>query len=478
MLKINYIKYISVSLLLSLMVGCQRPPLNSKNNNTTVQSIPSPIIQQKSDDWNLVLSAYSEFKKSIDKFNSDLQKVIDGKLEREELDFTNANKKLIPLKQALAKINNQDSSKSIDDINKTITDIENVIKPLEKGLNSSDVTKVQEIIKLQATQNTSPNGKFGNKTQIQLQKFLTDKNEILDEQFDKIKQLIKNQQKAVNTQIITNPNSQSLANNNPTTQDEIIISKSELDNIYKRLNLTVSVTISGFIILGGLFAWLLYKLNMAETKQNTHNSSNNQTKLGGIENYIEGEFTQIEQYLGNLDTRLKKLEIFSQNPQSPSLSTYTPKNNQSFNPPVNTAINNPKPQAGNVSPVQISNTETQIVAVYNNKPRSLSENAITVAESDYTVEQRRMGRTVAPILEQNQLGNYWIIQEGNNEYLVPKGSIKINEYNYETISSCFECLGYNPNYSSNFTLLKPAIVSFIGKNWQLIESGKLQFQSK
>lgn len=470
------------------MIGCERPPLNVKNNNatvqknnnatSTVQSSPSPIVQQKSDDLNLVLSAYSEFKKSIDKFNSNLQNVIDGKLETKDLDFSNANKKLIQLKQSLVKIDNQYNNKSIDDINKTIIDIENAIKPLEKGLNSSDVTKVQKIIKLKETQNISPNGNFGNKTQKQLQKFLTDKNEILDKQFEQIRQLIKNQQKSVNAQIITNPNSGILANNNRATQDEIIISRSELDNIYKRLNFTVNVTISGVIIFGGLFAWLFYKLNMAETKQNTHNSSNNQTKLGSIENYIEGEFTQIKQYLGNLDTRLKKLEISSQNPQSPRLSTYTPKNNQPFNPPVNRAINNPKPQRGNIYHSQISNIETQIVAVYNNQPRSLSANAITVAESDYTVEHRRMGRTVAPILEENQLGNYWIIQEGNNEYLVPKGNIKINEYNYETISSCFECLGYNPNYSTNFTLLKPAIVSSIGQNWQLIESGKLQFQSK
>jgi hypothetical protein len=469
MLKSNYIKYISVSLLLSLMVGCQRPPLNAKNNNATVQSIPSPIIQQKSDDLNLVLSAYSEFKKSIDKLNSDLQNVIDGKLEREELDFASANKKLIPLKQALAKINNQDSSKYIDDINKTITDIENVIKPLKKGLNSSDVTKVQKIIKLQETQNTSPNGKFGNKTQIQLQKFLTDKNQILDKQFEQTKQIVKNQ----NNQIKNTPKTSSV-NKNANNQDEIIISKSELNNINKRLNLTVSVTIGGFLILGGLFAWLLYKLNMAETKQKLSKSSDNQNQLGDIKNYIEKEFTQIEQYLENLDTRLKKLEIDAQNP---NLSKNIPRNNQPFNPQVKTVINHPQPPVKNIYPSQISisNKESQIVTVYNNQPRSLSTNAINVAESDHTVEQRRIGRNVAPILEENQLGNYWIIQEGSHEYLVPKGNIKINEYNYETISSCFECLGYNPSYSSNFTLLKPATVSSIGQNWQLIEPGKLQF---
>ncbi|MFM7370459.1 MAG: hypothetical protein ACKO2Z_22270, partial [Sphaerospermopsis kisseleviana] len=67
------------------------------------------------------------------------------------------------------------------------------------------------------------------------------------------------------------------------------------------------------------------------------------------------------------------------------------------------------------------------------------------------------------------------VREGNYEYLVPKGNIKINEYNYETISSCFECIGYHPSSSSSFTLLKPATVSSIGQHWQLVEPGKLQF---
>jgi hypothetical protein len=319
----------------------------------------------------------------------------------------------------------------------------------------------------------APTGIFKTTTQRELEKFLSQKINSLDQEFEQINEIIQ-KQKNVPESFINNSNPQLLVAQNSALEEQIIISKSEIDNLYKLVNLTVSITIIGFIISGGLLAWLFYKLNMIETSQNTGNSSNNHTELGSMENHIESKFTQIARYLENLDTRLKKLEI---SPQSPSGSKNIPINNQSLNPPVKTIINHPKSQQGNIYPsgISMSNKEIQIVTVYNNRPRSLSANAITVAENDRTVEQRRIGGSVAPILEENSLGNYWIVQEGNNEYLVPKANIKINEYNYETISSCFECLGYNPSYSSNFTLLKPATVSSIGQNWQLIELGKLQF---
>ncbi|MDP5337588.1 MAG: hypothetical protein NWQ28_03310, partial [Nodularia sp. (in: cyanobacteria)] len=230
----------------------------------------------------------------------------------------------------------------------------------------------------------------------------------------------------------------------------------------------------GFIILAGLFAWLMYRLNLLEIRLKSSNSSKNEPQLESIKNYVEREFTQIEQYLHSLDMKLKNLDISSRNHSS---QNYKSGNNQSYNSQSNTATNHAQAKVVNISHSQssTSNKGTQIVKLYNNQPRSLSANAITVAETDHTVEQRRMGRTVAPILEENQLGNYWIIQEGHKEYLVPKGNIKINEYNYETISSCFECLAYSPKYSSNFTLLKLATVSSIGQNWQLIQQGELQF---
>lgn len=477
------------------MIGCERPPLESKNNNVTVKSSPSAIIPQKSDDlnktFNLMSSAYSDFKKSINKLNADLKKFVDNKLKEEQVNFSESNKKLTKLKQVVLEFkkelnrieNNSNFKQSLNKIEKQITDIEKVIKPLQKGLNNPVVRELQKLIELKKNTNISPTGIFKTVTQKELDKFLSQRIKNLDQEFEQLKKVIQKRKNDANN-LTKNPQPKISPSPNPETVDQILISKSELDSIYKRINLIVSVNIIGFMILCGLFTWLLYKLNMAETQKKPSYSSNNKTKLGNIENYIQGQFTQTQQNLENLDTRIRKLEIDSQNPQNPNLSSYaassyTASNNQPFNTPVNQVINPQKPQQPQVRNIynsQISNHETQIVVVYNTQPRSLSANAITVAESDDTIEQRRIGRTIAPILEEKQLGNYWIIQEGNYEYLLPKGNIKINEYNYETISNCFECLGYNPSYSTSFTLLKPATVSSIGQNWQLIEPGKLQFQ--
>ncbi|MTJ49509.1 hypothetical protein [Dolichospermum sp. UHCC 0259] len=117
-----------------------------------------------------------------------------------------------------------------------------------------------------------------------------------------------------------------------------------------------------------------------------------------------------------------------------------------------------------------------LVSAYNINPHSLSEQAITVYETEYSFKQRLLGKKIQPILESDSRGNYWIITEGNDEYLVPKANIKINEHNYlATISTFFNCLGYNSNSSNTFTLVKPAKVYKIGEQWELIKIGELQF---
>jgi len=277
MLKSNYIKYISVSLLVSLMVGCQRPSLESKNNNAAFKS--SSSFQQKSDDFNLLLSAYSDFKKSINKFNSQLKSFVNGDLPKEKVNFSEPNKKLVKLQEILLDVtknsdvikNNSELHQSIDDIDKTITDIAKVIQPLEKGLDSPRVVlEIQNLIDLKKNRGISPTGIFKTATQEELENFLSQRIKSLDNQFEQIKQISRNQQ---NSPINSNTSpTQISAKPKADIKDKMIIPQSELDNFYKRLNLTVTVASAGFIILGGLFAWLLYKMNMAERKQKPNNS--------------------------------------------------------------------------------------------------------------------------------------------------------------------------------------------------------------
>jgi hypothetical protein len=122
-----------------------------------------------------------------------------------------------------------------------------------------------------------------------------------------------------------------------------------------------------------------------------------------------------------------------------------------------------------------ANPGNQFVWEYNSGARSLANMAITVSESELTAEQRRLGRDSQPILEPNNRGNYWIINYGNMDYLVPKPTMKVNNHNYNTMSRLFNCLEYDPNSSKSFKLINPAKVSPMGEKWQLVEEGQLQF---
>lgn len=116
------------------------------------------------------------------------------------------------------------------------------------------------------------------------------------------------------------------------------------------------------------------------------------------------------------------------------------------------------------------------ISTYEQNPRLLLKNAIEVSEADQSIDQRRLGGAQGVILQKVRRGNYWILNEGGTDYVVPKDNIKINEYNLETVRNLFECQGYRSEYSG-FKLIKPAIVSYVsrGEVWQLVELGVLQF---
>ena len=118
----------------------------------------------------------------------------------------------------------------------------------------------------------------------------------------------------------------------------------------------------------------------------------------------------------------------------------------------------------------------EFMLIYKEDPRSLSENAIEVSEADRSMVQPRISSTQAVIIQKVRRGNYWILNEADIDYMVPRHNIKINEYNSKTVANLFECQGYQSEYSG-FQLIKPAKVSAIskGETWQLVERGILQF---
>jgi hypothetical protein len=119
---------------------------------------------------------------------------------------------------------------------------------------------------------------------------------------------------------------------------------------------------------------------------------------------------------------------------------------------------------------------SQLVATYNQDKTSLSNEAIaTVAETQESLNQKRLGNNDTVTLENTSQKKYCIIEEDNDYYLIPHAKIKIDEYNIKTLESLFDCIHFTSEYSS-FQLVKPAKVSSLDSElWQLEEKGKLEF---
>ncbi|MBD2199433.1 MULTISPECIES: hypothetical protein [Calothrix] len=129
-----------------------------------------------------------------------------------------------------------------------------------------------------------------------------------------------------------------------------------------------------------------------------------------------------------------------------------------------------------------SSNEYQLpwVSKYNQNPDYFATFALEVSATEESINQRRLGTNQAVIIEKVKKGrgNYWLLADTNEHYLVPKGELKINQYNLPTIAALFQCTGESPENSQKFTLVRPAMVFPIeSEKWQLETVGMLKFEA-
>ena len=131
-----------------------------------------------------------------------------------------------------------------------------------------------------------------------------------------------------------------------------------------------------------------------------------------------------------------------------------------------------------ISQSYISSPEANLVNTYNDNPNVLRRQVIKVSQTEKSIKYRRQGYNEPIVFTRKNNENYWIINDNQNPiYMVPKINLKLNKYNFENIQNVFYLDGYQPNLPSaqRFKLHKPAIVTILGKDWELRERGRLQF---
>jgi hypothetical protein len=103
----------------------------------------------------------------------------------------------------------------------------------------------------------------------------------------------------------------------------------------------------------------------------------------------------------------------------------------------------------------------------------------TVAETTDSLGDRRLGKSIVPVLGKNREGEYWIVHDFEHDRycLVPRRDAKPNAYSFETLKELYECdpsLESSLNSYSTITLIRPAIVSRVSDGiWRLETKGRL-----
>ena len=262
---------------------------------------------------------------------------------------------------------------------------------------------------------------------------------------------------------------------NLDTQQLIVEVDKDVDEIFKKVD-----------ELYRLYEWLKSQWNTQTNQQlNTpYNNANNKSFIVKVVNDRIGEIHQdLQQEIGKrweieLMNLKNQINQFQQNQQVMTSSNVTRSHEapRTTNYPARQVIPetqmNPQTSANQYS----GSSGLQLILTYQQNPRLLSRNAIEVSETDQSIDKRRLGGGKGAILQKARRGNYWILNEGGIDYVVPKNNIKINEYNLNTVANLFECQGSRSGYSG-FQLIKPARVSAIsrGETWQVVERGVLQF---
>lgn len=477
----NRICYSITIVILStkFLIGCSISTIDSTSNthnNNANQTDNHHLVNN----YNSIQQLAQDFKKSLQNFNDELRLVVKKDKDRENVSSKNSlerleklQKEIELLRQNLPASKNTQITSILDNMTSTIQDIDNILLPLKNGLTQDGVKQVQKKLNFFSRRNISQKfyGDFGSTTQEEVNLFTQKNLDKLDNQFLDLQHLV-----GVNDiASLNNTQTSKVINSNTNKQYTNLVLKNEILDIQNSINkLAINVTIGGLIVLILIIICIYINIYLIKAQNKNSNLIKSTQDLINTNNSdVHLQLNKIYDSLTDFEQRLKQIEQHNSLIQDLNHSSYNQTNNIETN--ENIAYFPQQINEFSSSPKDIFNLNTDLVSTYNLNSRSLSNQAVTVSESEYTVEQRRLGRSVAPILELNNRGNYWIIKEGNDEYLVPKGNIKINEHNYRTISTFFECLGYVKGFHDKFILVKPAKVVSIKDQWELREAGQLLF---
>jgi len=206
-----------------------------------------------------------------------------------------------------------------------------------------------------------------------------------------------------------------------------------------------------------------------------------------IDSSTDLRFTEAGVIIGRNNTNaIPYSQIESSSFITPTVTTTPPQQpvTQNPQPPVpegqTTTTNTPDPVSQPVvqqpQPVVTNPSQVSWIDDFNRNPQSFRNKATPVTELETTLEQRRLGANVNPIMQPNSRGSYWVVEQTTNQFsLTYKPNIRLNEFNYNAFSSYFDVPSTLPSGKTPI-LISPAELTKIGDNWVVTKKGVVNFR--
>ncbi|WP_373481079.1 hypothetical protein [Geminocystis sp.] len=413
---------------------------NIKENGTLLTQLkeesetqPIPIeILQTTKNFQEVSNNFNNFQSKIKEF--------ENQVENEEIPIDDDKKEKI--KSYLGKIKNQFNT------TKQSPTIDNIIKLFEDGkLEKTEICNdIQIPLGVFDSKEDENCGKFNIKTYIELKRFLSEQNKIIEENIEEINRLVNS-------------------------------------NLYQNNKLLIAIITSSVLGLGiiGSFIWIYLlskknkqiineilsqkeKIKNLENKNETQKSDIQQleNKINELGKLIEREYSQIQLHLGELDYKINDLSSNSnQNRENPQQLSYSQSTYEQTYPPL--------PE------------DVRLTNLYRENPQGLLQNAIRVSMTKETVNKVLAGTWEGLIeLESNsRQGEFYIVSSNSGEsYLFLDPNTLFNTQILQQInkSQLFICNGSLSQKlkGGDINIIKPAIVEKnIENNWVFVQSGEI-----
>jgi exonuclease VII large subunit len=249
----------------------------------------------------------------------------------------------------------------------------------------------------------------------------------------------------------------------------------------ERLGLLLSggVGIAVGAIAAGLYCRLSYKQKIAKLEHQLTSAKNSSIKIENERRKIEAQYLSLKQNQSDLENKQQDLEREFNQLQKAHQQVLARQDLEikSRYPTVDST-------SDGVTHLPTSKTSSaessvhKLLQVYQTNSKSLLVEA-RVTEAPESIIQRRSNPNLVPNLIESGNFDYLIVkdEENTNQYwLFPKTTLKVNQYEYETIEALFNCHNYQ-NRPSTFQVHKPAsmVRNYASSSWQPIEKGELEF---